>query len=207
MSDWEDLGLPCPAYLAGPMTGCPDWNFPAFRAATARLRTLGWEVVSPAEADEHDTKKPGERPWAWYLQRDMRLLLDCKSVLVLPGWRQSRGAQLEVHVAEALGMPVLDAETLLPITESVCEEADRLVSGDRQASYGHPLDDMTRTGRMWGAILGIPDVTAEHVSLCMVAVKMSREVNAPKRDNRTDGCGYWKCVDLIHDERNKRTAP
>lgn len=82
--------------------------------------------------------------------------------------------------------------------ETITEEAQRLVLGDRQADYGHPADDFARTGRIWGAILGIPDVPPELVALCMVGVKMSREVNSPKRDNRVDGIGYWLTDELIH---------
>lgn len=208
--DWEDLGISpvqhySPVYIAGPMTGLPEYNFPAFHEAAARIRADGLRVVSPAELDEHDSVPPGERPWAWYLTRDLKALLECNAVAVLDGWRESRGARLEVHVASALGLPVVSAKTLLPIRESVLEEAQRLIYGDRNDTYGHPLDDFARTGRMWGAILGIPDVLPEHVGLCMSAVKISREVNAPKRDNRVDGPGYWGCVDMIHTERARRS--
>lgn len=211
MSDWEDLGLPCPIYIAGPMSGYLEFNFPAFRETTARLRALGWDVRSPHEWDEAENggKAPTletAKPWSYYLRRDLGLLLECQSVAVLEGWRESKGASLEVHVASALGMPIYDAGTMRPVTESVLGEADRLVSGDRQADYGHPLDDFTRTGRIWGAILGIPDVSAEKVGLCMVGVKISREVNHPKRDNRVDGPGYFKCVDMCHDERKRRSG-
>lgn len=196
-------------YLAGPMTGYPEFNFPAFREATARLRGLGYAVRSPHEWDEEEnggrTPTAEEaKPWAYYLKRDLALLLECDAVAVLPGWRASKGATLEVYVGQSLGMPIYDAETMGIIEESVLEEADRLVSGDRQAAYGHPLDDFTRTGRIMGAILGIPDVPPELVGLCMVGVKISREVNHPKRDNRVDGPGYFKCVDMIHDERKRR---
>jgi hypothetical protein len=194
------------AYLSGPMTGLPAFNFPAFHEAARFLRSQGHEVVSPAELDEADDVKPGMRPWAEYLRRDLAALLGCEAVAVLPGWRDSKGASLEVHVASALGMPVLDARTLEPVTETVLEEAQRLIYGDRNADYGHPLDDFTRTGRMWGAILGIPDVEAEKVGLCMVAVKISREVNHAKRDNRVDGPGYFGCVDMIHAERKRRAG-
>lgn len=81
--------------------------------------------------------------------------------------------------------------------ETILQEAQRLVHGDRGANYGHPIEDFTRTGRMWGAILGIPDVAPELVGLCMVALKMSREVHKPKRDNRVDLAGYAETVDMI----------
>lgn len=39
-------------YLAGPMTGLPEHNFPAFHAEAARLRGLGYQVENPAEHGE-----------------------------------------------------------------------------------------------------------------------------------------------------------
>ena len=83
--------------------------------------------------------------------------------------------------------------------ETILQEAQRLVHGPRQQSYGHPFDDFTRTGRMWGAILGREDVPPELVALCLIAVKISREVNAPKRDNRVDIAGYAETLDLVRD--------
>ena len=78
--------------------------------------------------------------------------------------------------------------------ETILEEAQRLVHGDRGSAYGHPYDDFSRTAKIWSAILGY-DVTPAEVSLCMVGLKISREVNKPKRDNRVDGAGY---LSLIH---------
>lgn len=88
--------------------------------------------------------------------------------------------------------------------ETALQEAQRLVHGDRGEDYGHPSDDFTRTGRMWGAILDLPDaVPPELVGLCMVAVKISREVNHPKRDNRVDGAGYFETVNMVHESGRK----
>ena len=89
------------------------------------------------------------------------------------------------------------------MSETILQEAQRLVHGDRQADYGHPLDDFTRTAAMWSAILGYR-VTAEQVGLCMCAVKISRECNRPKRDNLTDLAGYAATVQMVKEERDRR---
>jgi hypothetical protein len=86
---------------------------------------------------------------------------------------------------------------------NILEEANKLVNGDRQASYGHPIDDFTRTAKMWSAILG-HEVTAEQVGLCMCAVKISRQVNRPKRDNMVDIAGYAATVEMVLEEKYRR---
>lgn len=94
--------------------------------------------------------------------------------------------------------------------ESILQEAERLITGPRQTDYSHPLDDLTATGRMWGAILSglwdqdIPDIPAEYVALMMVAVKISRESRHFKRDNRVDGAGYLGCEEMVIQERARR---
>lgn len=90
------------------------------------------------------------------------------------------------------------------MSETILQEAQRLVHGDRQAAYGHPIDDFTRTGRMWAAILGLEQVTPEQVGLCMIAVKLSRQCNKPKRDNMTDAAGYAATVQMVDEERSAR---
>jgi hypothetical protein len=82
-------------------------------------------------------------------------------------------------------------------TETILEEAQRIVHADRGKDYGHPIEDFTRSGRMWGAILGIPDVAPDKVAMCMIAVKLSREVNRDKRDNRVDMAGYAETLDMV----------
>jgi hypothetical protein len=92
--------------------------------------------------------------------------------------------------------------------ETILQEAQRLVHGDRGDSYGHPIDDFTRTGAYWGVTLNewrfednrdeeFKPVPPELVAMCMMNVKQSREINAPKRDNRTDMAGYAETLDMV----------
>ncbi len=90
-------------YISGPMTGLPEFNYPAFHDAARRWRDAGWIVLSPAELDVQEAE---ELSWSEYLRRDLRLLLDCDAIAMLPGWERSKGASLERHVAAALGLVI-----------------------------------------------------------------------------------------------------
>ena len=96
-----------PVYLSGPMTGLPGLNFPAFNAEAARLRGLGYEVVNPTEINPDDTML-----WATCMRADIKALCDCTTIAVLPGWMNSKGAKLEMHVAQHLGLRVTAAGDL-----------------------------------------------------------------------------------------------
>ena len=87
--------------------------------------------------------------------------------------------------------------------ESILEEARRIVHGERGENYGHPFEDFSRTAKIWSAIMDI-EVTPEQVALCMIGVKISREVNRPKRDNIVDGAGYFETLDMVKKERKRR---
>lgn len=70
--------------------------------------------------------------------------------------------------------------------------------GARQQDYRHPADDFRRTALMWTAILGV-EVDPQLVPLCMIAVKISRQVNHPKRDNLVDIAGYARTAEMVED--------
>lgn len=89
-------------YIAGPMTGLPEFNFPAFHAMAATMRAEGWHVENPAE---HGHVEGAE--WSDYLRFDIGRLSTCEAMMLLPGWSRSRGARLEVHIAKEIGMRIL----------------------------------------------------------------------------------------------------
>jgi len=95
-------------YIAGPMTGLPDFNYSAFHQAEQELITRGYEVVCPTSNSGGTPPSPGEvKPWDWYLRKAINLLLTCEGIYLLPGWEKSRGARLEEHIAFELGMEVI----------------------------------------------------------------------------------------------------
>jgi hypothetical protein len=90
---------------------------------------------------------------------------------------------------------------------SILAEAEKLTNHDRKTSYGHPLDDYTRTAALFNAAFAhkiSEKFQPEDIMLAMVLVKISREINSPKRDNRVDGAGYFNCIDMSYEERAKR---
>ncbi len=104
-------------YIAGPMTGYDQWNFPAFFKLEENLLKFvpEVEVINPAHNDGPnlglalESAGSPERPnhtWAWYMRRDLKHVLEADALCVLPGWQNSRGASLEVHVANSLGLPI-----------------------------------------------------------------------------------------------------
>ena len=92
-------------YLAGPMTGHPDYNRPAFHRAAAELRAAGYHIISPAE-----TPQPAANPtWADWTRASIKRMLNADGIALLPGWQESKGASLEVHIADELEIPVKTA--------------------------------------------------------------------------------------------------
>lgn len=95
-------------YVAGPMTGLKDFNYPAFNAVADKLRAKGYEVENPAD---HGTVDGAD--WADYMAYDLTRLGLCGMIALLPGWENSKGARLEVHIAEQLGMAIVNAHDLV----------------------------------------------------------------------------------------------
>lgn len=122
-------------YLAGPMTGIQYFNAPAFADAAFRLRLVGFEVFNPAENDIangielgkfNGTENLSEHGFSLrdILKQDLTWICDnAEGIAVLPGWEKSKGANTEVSLALALGLPSQSYRTWIDATSTKEEEA------------------------------------------------------------------------------------
>jgi nucleoside 2-deoxyribosyltransferase len=124
-------------YLAGPMTGHPELNFPTFFRYAKLLRERGHEVVNPAEESMRlhgltwDGRLTDEAilelattPWDEYLDADLRHIDEADALAVLPGWEESDGALREVAHARTQAKPVYSAVLLASSEPGAADVSD-----------------------------------------------------------------------------------
>lgn len=202
-------GAPNPrtVYISGPMRGIPKWNFPAFDEARNRFNSAGWIALSPADFDRQRgfTEEMTDLPPDFHrkaFRMDCNAICDSDAIALLPGWEKSVGVNMELTLARALGLQVLDAITMTPIMEeSVCLTAERIVGGDRRNQYGHPHADYAAATSAFNSFTrrqGPFALSPAEGVMFMMCVKLSREGHKHKTDNLVDLCGYAKCKQLIH---------
>lgn len=99
-------------YIAGPMSGHPQFNIPIFDRVAQKLRCQGLDVTSPAELDSAEMRAlafasttgdpadvESEGTWGDCLARDVKMITDeLDAIVLLPQWYHSRGANLEAFV-------------------------------------------------------------------------------------------------------------
>ena len=100
-------------YLAGPMSGYVDYNFPAFNTAANKLRADGHYVFSPAENDyllygNDFLDHPETASYRKCLEDDLRWICRYAEVIaLLPGWEKSAGVKAEKALADCLKLEVI----------------------------------------------------------------------------------------------------
>lgn len=93
-------------YVAGPMTGLPEYNYPAFDAAEKALASAGYLVLNPTHSERYNPTPGTPQSWRWYMRHAISMVLSVDGVALLDGWENSRGAQLEVTIARALDLDI-----------------------------------------------------------------------------------------------------
>lgn len=86
-------------YLAGPMSGIPEYNYPHFNRVAKMLREqFKLEVVSPAEQGFKDSPF-GNVKYDEVLKLCINLIEDVDAIVLLEGWTNSYGAKQELKAA------------------------------------------------------------------------------------------------------------
>lgn len=105
-------------YISGAISGVLYEEYSdLFGRAEAMLLKDDLDPVNPLKVqacltedcrDEPETLPDGRyhHTWQCYMRADIKAMLDCDSVAMLPGWESSNGATLEREVAKKCGMDV-----------------------------------------------------------------------------------------------------
>lgn len=92
-------------YLAGPMSGLPEHNYPTFIRVAQKIKQRGFTVFNPAEHNFIGV------PAYICLQADIDAIVNrCERIAFLPGWRKSEGANTEALVAQVCGKSAYEIE-------------------------------------------------------------------------------------------------
>jgi hypothetical protein len=110
-------------YIAGPMTGFENYNLAAFREAQARWIMMGWDAITPFEANDRAWRRHYDNPFVPGVDKcdygdpllnemfaeDLLEVCTRDAIALLPGWEKSKGTSRELAVALLLGKPIYDA--------------------------------------------------------------------------------------------------
>lgn len=150
-------------YIAGPMRGIAEFNFPAFMAAEKDLESRGHEVFNPARRDvevhgaemfEGTTGDQNEVDAQGFLireamQADMEFIArHADAVVVLPNWQGSKGATAEVALARALDLPVYTLDTF--VNGGFALDLDKALEDAERVQ--HPALAAVQEAPRWGAV-------------------------------------------------------
>lgn len=122
-------------YVAGPMRGYENYNYPAFDRCARVLEDQGWVVINPAKLDREAGKPSSDamdfNPDLNYedhefmrkaLLRDVVAICDhCTAIYMMSGWEKSKGARAEHALAKALGLDIY-YEAPLPLVPAFVQK-------------------------------------------------------------------------------------
>lgn len=99
-------------YLAGPMTGIPEFNFPEFDRNAAILESAGHTVFNPAQMDRELGFDPTVPEVSGQflrdaLRRDLSAICGADAIAMIQGWEKSGGARIEWMLAVHLGLEII----------------------------------------------------------------------------------------------------
>lgn len=93
-------------YISGPISGFfLEERIWTFCHAAEMVEKWGHQAVNP-----FDNGLPHDADYTQHMKADIKMLLGCDGILMLPDWQQSAGAQLELRVAMACGLELWEVK-------------------------------------------------------------------------------------------------
>ena len=81
---------------------------------------------------------------------------------------------------------------------NILDEAQSIIYGDREKTYGNPAKNLNNIANFWSVYLDV-EISAQDVAQMMVLLKLARLINTPNhRDSLVDAVGYLALVERIN---------
>jgi hypothetical protein len=93
-------------YIAGAITGHDlQERRETFMKWQKYFEDRGYAVVNPMELPHNHDKT-----WESYMKECIVALVDCTTIFLIDGWEESKGAQLELHIAKKLDFIIIRSD-------------------------------------------------------------------------------------------------
>lgn len=96
-------------YISGAITGVPYKNIDAFLKAENYITALGCRPINPHNVCEFIKDSSA---WELYMKTDIKHLIGCEAMVVMDGWETSKGAAIEIFIAQQMKIPVFHFPSL-----------------------------------------------------------------------------------------------
>ncbi len=106
-----------PIYISGPMTGIKNYNKKAFQKAEKKLKSLGYKnIENPIKIGDALSlklnKKLSEITYDEFIIEDLKHLKRSKTIVLLEGWKNSKGCNIELAMAKKQGLEIYHIKNL-----------------------------------------------------------------------------------------------
>jgi len=103
---WREIKT---VYISGKISGLDIKDVTEkFKKAEEILSKAGHDVVNPMNHQSENLNQT----WEEYMIQDLKLLMNCDVIYMLPDWKDSEGAKIERLVALSMGMLFLEEEVI-----------------------------------------------------------------------------------------------
>jgi len=141
--------------------------------------------------------------YVWQVRKKLEKDIDTDTRVTMNMDAHSSGVQFDTPKKEADALDHWENAVAPTPTGSILDEAQGIIWGDREKTYGEPDVNLRRIAGMWNAYMsakaqgGSTTIEPEDVCWMMVMLKASRQMNTPKRDNLVDAAGYIGLIERI----------